>query len=155
MYPETDSEVLLMITRSRDWYPLPYIAIWNGSISAWQLLNIGTMLYERSSTIDLPWTIHTPIKSSRAFREGLRDRRRKMTRWNCDNGVARKLHRVGRRRSQTLFSNTLKQCTCSGNIRQADLTGQGGDETGRRAYQDGEDGGREHKSRPRLLRNVS
>jgi hypothetical protein len=87
MYPETDSEVLLMITRSRDWYPLPYIAIWNGSISAWQLLNIGTMLYERSSTIDLPWTIHTPIKSSRAFREGLRDRRRKMTQIPGDDAL--------------------------------------------------------------------
>jgi hypothetical protein len=68
---------------------------------------------------------------------------------------AMKLHRIGRRRSQTLFSDTLKQRTCSGKIRQADLTGQGGGKTDRRAYQDGEDGGREHKSRPLLLRNES
>jgi len=73
---------------------------------------------KRSRAIDLPWTIHTPIVSSCAFREGLRDLWRKMTQIlgnnarNCYTGVARNPHRIGWRRSRALFSNTCQQRTC-------------------------------------------
>jgi hypothetical protein len=92
--------------------------MWNSSISTWQRLNTWTMLYERPSTINLPWKILTPIMSACAFRGGMRDRRRKVTqilgttRGNCYTGVARNPHRVCRRRSRALFSNTSQQRTC-------------------------------------------
>ena len=76
------------------------------------------MLYERPSTINLPWTIHTPIKSSCVFRQGLRDKGRKTTKFwgttrgNCDTGVARNPHRVRRPCSRASFSNTCQQRTC-------------------------------------------
>jgi hypothetical protein len=60
-----------------------------------------------------------PIMSAYAICKGLRDRRRKMTQilvngaWELQYwGNAETAPRVGRRRSQTLFSNTCQQRTC-------------------------------------------
>lgn len=54
------------------------------------------------------------MRSVRACAIGGERRReiRRRTHGNCDTGLARKPHCVGRRRSQTLSSNTCQQRTC-------------------------------------------